>query len=760
MSGPTRRTGLVYLALALAGMGGALWFAHRGQSGAGGTVVTLLPSLAGLYLAWAGFRVAARAQASAEPGLAEVADHLAASVRSQWEDEARVRRLNDPYPLPVSWAPVDSGLVEDWSLLRTTAAGWPGGPQSDPQAWAAGPEELAGADAEITDVLLRRVPTRRLAVLGPPGSGKTMLLVRMVLAVVEQRSAGDAVPVLFPLASWNPAAQELDEWLVERLIQDYVGLGEPAPASLSGMSRAQALLDHHLILPILDGFDELPAAVRATALDKVNAALPMGQGVVLSSRAADYRDALAVSSAVPVKLAGAAGIELQPLEPEVVGAYLQRDAGGEGTAAAARWDLLLADLGSQASSALALRTPLMLFLARTIYNPRPGEHTAALPDPAELRDTGRFPDPSSVEAHLFDAFVPAAYRPHPRYPCRWTPRQVERTLVWLARHLQHTLDGTTDIAWWKLHDASPWLVRRVVFGILFGVLCGLEFGYGYGSGFALGYGPCDYPQLCLGYGSGAGFTAGLVRGLESALVASFVFALLPGLLRKSAAVLLSRRRGGRTAAVPAGGLRWSTLRAGFGLTGGLAVGLVTALYVGEQFAVLMLGIGVPTALVVALALGLRSESASVATATGPRTLLVRDRSVFHGLVITLMLAITAGAGLTAALGMDGDGTAAVAFDLAASLGMEPRKTDALAWVLTIQFYGLAFSFSVAATHTSWGRFTFTRYDLALRQRLPRDIMAFLADAHERRGVLRQVGGFYEFRHISLQSRLADRPRCR
>jgi hypothetical protein len=35
-------------------------------------------------------------------------------------------------------------------------------------------------------------------------------------------------------------------------------------------------------------------------------------------------------------------------------------------------------------------------------------------------------------------------------------------------------------------------------------------------------------------------------------------------------------------------------------------------------------------------------------------------------------------------------------------------------------------------------------------------MGFLADAH-RRGVLRQAGAVYQFRHIELQHRLATRP---
>ncbi|MBL7630173.1 hypothetical protein I7412_24015 [Frankia sp. CN6] len=57
---------------------------------------------------------------------------------------------------------------------------------------------------------------------------------------------------------------------------------------------------------------------------------------------------------------------------------------------------------------------------------------------------------------------------------------------------------------------------------------------------------------------------------------------------------------------------------------------------------------------------------------------------------------------------------------------------------------------------AWALFTLTRAWLAARGRLPRNLMAFLADAHEKRGVLRQVGPVYQFRHLELQHRLARR----
>jgi hypothetical protein len=54
---------------------------------------------------------------------------------------------------------------------------------------------------------------------------------------------------------------------------------------------------------------------------------------------------------------------------------------------------------------------------------------------------------------------------------------------------------------------------------------------------------------------------------------------------------------------------------------------------------------------------------------------------------------------------------------------------------------------------AWPRYVEARLRLAVRRRLPWRTMSFLSDAH-RRGVLRQVGAAYQFRHIRLQEQLA------
>ena len=149
---------------------------------------------------------------------------------AQWEAEAAVRRLNDPYPLPVSWDAADASLTDSWDSLvklATSGAGWPPPPPAG--TWAAGPDDLAGEGGELVDVLAR-VPTGRLVVLGEPGAGKTMLMVRLVLDLLARRAEGGPVPFLASVASWNPAAQDLRGWLGAQLMSAHPALASPTPA--------------------------------------------------------------------------------------------------------------------------------------------------------------------------------------------------------------------------------------------------------------------------------------------------------------------------------------------------------------------------------------------------------------------------------------------------------------------------------------------------------------------------------------------------
>jgi hypothetical protein len=219
---PARRAGGVALALLIGSAGAALLVAYLFHLGVAQNLVAVLVgggALASLYLAWSSYRDDARRAETAS--LERVAGELAGVVRLQWETEARIRRLNDPYPLPVRWTATDTSLAAGWDVLETLAhsgAGWPS--PAPAGTWATGPDGLAGEGGGLADVLTR-VPTGRLVVLGEPGAGKTMLMVRLVLDLLARRATGGPVPVQASLASWNPERQDLHGWLAAQLTTDH-----------------------------------------------------------------------------------------------------------------------------------------------------------------------------------------------------------------------------------------------------------------------------------------------------------------------------------------------------------------------------------------------------------------------------------------------------------------------------------------------------------------------------------------------------------
>jgi hypothetical protein len=80
------------------------------------SILGFFVALIGLLISTAPHRHAPR------PGLAvlldQAAEDLALAVTQQWRAEERLRRLHDPFPLPVRWTTADAMVADHWGNIR------------------------------------------------------------------------------------------------------------------------------------------------------------------------------------------------------------------------------------------------------------------------------------------------------------------------------------------------------------------------------------------------------------------------------------------------------------------------------------------------------------------------------------------------------------------------------------------------------------------------------------------------------------------
>ncbi|GAA3189847.1 MULTISPECIES: helix-turn-helix domain-containing protein [Streptomyces] len=649
------------------------------------------------------------------PGpLADAAEQLAAAVAARWRREEEQRQVQDPFPLPVRWRAAAEELADHWANIRRL-----------PPGAAAGPLALDGRLDGVA-ALYRRLPSGRLVVLGRSGSGKTVLALRFVLDHLASRTAGEPVPVIFSIGAWNPTALPLRDWLADRLTRDHPGYAAQGPG---GTTLAAALVESGRVLPVLDGFDEMAAGLRRPALEALNATtLPL----LLTSRPAEYAAAVAETDV----LTSAAAVELTDLTVDDLAAYLPRTTRKpcRTRPAANAWEPVLGALRAHPASPLAaaLTNPLMVALARAVYSDTP-DH-----DPAELLDGERFGSREALEDHLLESFLPTVYR-HPPAPGARPRRAVapDRARHWLG-HLAHHLHRlqTPDLAWWRLGGGLRRGPRTAVTALVTGVAVGLA-----DTALAAAFGG-PYPLV-------DGAVVGLLAGLMFGLVHWLTFAVRDLPVAPSAVRL--RLGGGpvRGTAGPRlviGTLGGAVFGSGYGVAvglmhsrfrwpAGLRAAVVDALFYGLVFSV---AAGLSFCL-----LGLLERPLDLRSAAHPRGLLRTHRA-------TVLARLAVWAPVFGAL--VGGGAAVAVGLLREALG--PLVWSPAAGLVLGTLSGVGGALGYALALTAWGQWlVLGRFWLPLTGRLPWAVTAFLDDAY-RRGVLRQAGAVYQFRHARLQHHLA------
>ncbi|MFJ6568929.1 NACHT domain-containing protein [Streptomyces sp. NPDC091292] len=565
------------------------------------------------------------------------------------------------------------------------------------------------------------LPTRRLVVLGGAGAGKSVLVLRLAHELLRRRTKGspEPVPAVVSLASWDPRRQGLMGWVAGQLADEYPDACEPVPGAPPAEVAFELILARRVLL-VLDGFDELPPENRKPAVEQITDTLRGGVPFVLTSRAPEYREH-APEDAVFERTE----ITLSPLTAAATRAYLSPGAAPTG------WSPVLARLADAAERAPEVRrlrevlsVPLTVALARVAY-------ADPATDPAELLAPSRFHRPADLERHLYDAYLDVVYSASHDMRAAHGGVDPVRARAWAGfLAARGKAEQRQDLAWWRLDEGLPRAVRLL--------------------GLVPAYAVTTAVVALLGFGRPAWddwLPVPLWGGFLVLCVLRLVVAGLTGMDEWPD----PPRRPTR----PTG----AEIRAAFGrrrvqvaaVFGGLVLGggwTAVLLADGGFWRWVMGAVSVYAAWRCALpAVKSVRRPSDPALARSPAALLRADRRavLFLGWLAPVRGKVEdtpAGLLLLPPLFL-------VLWGQFGGRDVVGAREWALAWAGVLVSSAL-YGFGVSA----WGRYTVARAYLAMTGRLPWQLMAFLEDAHAR-GVLRQSGAVYRFRHIELRDRLAQ-----
>lgn len=689
--------------------------------------------------------------------LDRAADRLARAVHQQWSEEIATRRLRHPWPLRLRWSLTGRQQVAartDVVAGSSNAAYFNLFGTLSQQPEAAPTRELVTA--------FRALPARQMVVLGRPGAGKSVLAMLFTLDVI---SPGEPVPVLLPAAAWNPAVS-LRSWVIARIREDY-------PASARSAER---LVSDNRVLAVLDGLDEMPDRLLADAMTALDHVSGDGFPFVVTCRAEQFE--AAARQAGP--LSRAAVVEVESVDLEDAIDYLT----GSEAESSTRWDPVVDHVREETDGPLArvLSTPLMLSLARIVYR-APSSDPQVL---VHLTESG------AVEDHLLERFLPNAYE-NPGagtdHVPRYRPEKARRWLTTLAGHLAageaHTSDAV-NLNWWRfdrmvsravitilvaavittsavlvaivgarsLNGAIPGLLIGVPLALVAGISTGrstdteppggkraarviaaaLRDSLIAGAALVMLLAMFERPRVNLNWA----FADYVSRPLFACLLFSACLSTIANGLAMSRPSVPSRAAG-----------RLGTL--GMSLLGGVGLVLPLAIPAGAAVAVVV-GIavddpvdgllwGLLLAMVVVAVVGVPvslgrwlGTPVDEQRVRSPMSALETDRRTLSYMMLTV-------------------GAVPLVFALGAAVVTDVSTVDLLANALVA---GAALAIIVCFGSGALSlRYTLALVWLAVQGKLPLRLMRFLDDAH-RRGVLRQAGASFQFRHDRLQRHLSLR----
>jgi hypothetical protein len=322
----------------------------------------------------------------------------------------------------------------------------------------------------------------RLVILGDPGYGKTVAALTLLKHINAHSQPGDSVAELFSLSEWQRWRGEhqtapFGDWLVAQLTIMHPQLM---------VDVAQELVDAGLVLPVLDGLDEIATVEhRRACIDAIDAYAERGsphRPFVLTCRAREYYEL------APDWVRDDERVVLVGLQPEQI-----RDKLAEPQIAGRPAWRALREHQAAGGSAIdeLFRSPLRLAIALQVYR----DH-----DPSELLTLSL----AQARGRLWELLLANnadGYR-------NATATQVRAWLAWLAAGMRHT--SRQRFMLHELYLLDPQSAKHFrVFQILIGLVVGLAVGLSVG----------------LDIGAVAGLVGGLVGGLGAGLGAGLLIRL-------------------------------------------------------------------------------------------------------------------------------------------------------------------------------------------------------------------------------------------
>lgn len=380
-------------------------------------------SILTLVLGTIGFLASRHPPTPPVPGdkeLSHAVERLATEVRDVWRREVEILGLADPEPMPIKWTNTSkkvSDHAQNIGLKRLSFF-------------------VDGSHIPQLVNRFKELPKRRLVVLGDPGCGKSTLAVQMLSELLKSRHQDEPVPVLLNVAGWNVAVdEEFSGWLHRRLDSGFPFLRAISPTIV------EKLISERLVLPILDGLDEVHPQYQPKILQALKESMSGDDPLIVTCRTSDFISLVENADVVRAALV----IEAQRIPGNEVADFVAKCiAPGK----VFEWERLLEEIRTTSLFGDDAVTPLVLWLFRMVYIEGNG-------DPTHLLDRNRFPSSVEVKRELFRQLIPSVIanrRPTTRAKDASRPRRrwdAQSCSRWLG-HLAVGLNGRQDLKWWDL----------------------------------------------------------------------------------------------------------------------------------------------------------------------------------------------------------------------------------------------------------------------------------------------------------------------